>query len=321
MKLQRRIGIIILLLSLGLLLAAGLSQPESVFPVLTSLLMIGLGLGLGFLLARRYGLSWGLYGAGALTFIASQALHIPFNSYVLNPLLAKIAPQPVPGSTQLVVWALLLGLSAGVFEETARYLVLRFWRKDVTTWKKSLMFGAGHGGIEAIFLGILSFITLIQISYYTQLGTETLRTSLDSARFEAINATISSYWNVEWYTYLWGAFERLSVLPIHLAATVLVFRSVRRKQPAWYLAAVAWHTLVDFVAVYVSQTWSIPATEGLIFLLGLTGLGIVFALREPDPAPQETPPVFIQPAPAPLPLEAVQEKPITKESLEKSRYD
>lgn len=310
-----------LLLSLTLLVAAGFSQPQSIFPVLTSLLMIGLGLGLGILLARRYNLPWGLYGVGALTFIASQVLHIPFNSYVLNPLLSKISPQPTPGSSQLLIWALLLGLSAGVFEETARYLVLRFWRKDITTWKQSLMFGAGHGGIEAILLGVLSFISFIQISYYTQMGTETLQASMDVARFEALNATIAAYWNADWYTYLWGAFERLSVLPIHLAATVIVFRSVTRKQPLWYLAAVAWHTLVDFVAVYVSQSWSIPATEGLIFLLGLTGLGIVFALREPDPAPQEAPTMSIQPEPAPLPVAAVQEKPITQESLEESRYD
>lgn len=321
MKLQRRIGFIILFFSLALLAIAGLSRPERITPVLTSLLMIGLGLGLGILFARRYGLSWGLYGAGALTFIASQVLHIPFNSYVLNPLLAKITPQPTPGSTQLIIWAVLLGLSAGIFEETARYIVLRFWRKDVTTWKQSLMFGAGHGGIEAILLGVLAFVTFVQVSYYTQLGTEVLQASMDSTRFEAINAAVSAYWSTDWYAFLWGAFERLSVLPVHLSATVLVFRSVRRKQPAWYLAAVAWHTVVDFVAVYVSQSWSIPATEGLIFLLGLLGLGIIFALREPDPAPAEEPILSIQPEPAPFPIEAVQEKPITKESLEESRYD
>jgi uncharacterized membrane protein YhfC len=321
MKLQQRIWIIFILLSLTLLVVAGFVQPETVFPVLNSLLMIGLGLGLGLLLARRFGLSWGLFGAGALTFIGSQVLHIPFNSYLLNPLLVKITPQPTPGSSQLALWALLLGLSAGIFEETTRYLVLRFWRKDVTTWKQSLMFGAGHGGTEAIILGVLAFVGFIQISYYTRMGTDALQASMDSTRLEALNATITTYWNYPWYEHLWGAFERLSVLPVHLAATVMVFRSVNRKQPAWYLAAILWHALVDFAAVFASQTWSIPLTEGIIFLLGLTGVGIVFALRTPDPIPVEEPTPSIQPEPAPLPLEPVQEKPITKESLEESRYD
>ena len=79
MKLQRRILTIFILLSLTLLAVAAFTRPETVFPVLNSLLMIGLGLGLGILLARRFGLSWGLYGVGALTFIGSQVLHIPFN--------------------------------------------------------------------------------------------------------------------------------------------------------------------------------------------------------------------------------------------------
>ncbi|MFN2144218.1 MAG: YhfC family intramembrane metalloprotease, partial [Anaerolineales bacterium] len=302
MKLQQRIWIILILLCLVLLAVAGFAQPETVFPVLNALLMIGLGLGLGMLLAKRFGLSWGLFGAGALTFIGSQVLHIPFNNYLLNPLLAKITPQPTPGSTQLVIWALLLGLSAGVFEETARYLVLRFWRRDVTTWKKSLMFGAGHGGTEAIILGVLAFVAFIQISYYTRTGTAALQASMDAARFNALNATIAAYWNTQWYEHLWGAFERMSVLPVHLAATVLVFRSVNRRQFGWYLAAILWHALVDFVAVFASQTWSIPITEGIIFLLGLLGVAIVFAMRTPDPEPEETPEPSIQPEPAPFPL-------------------
>ena len=321
MKLKRAIIIIISLTSAVLLLTVGISQPETIFPVLNTFLMIGLGLGLGILLAQRFGLPWAVYGAGLLTFIASQVLHIPFNAYLLNPLLAKIAPTPQPGSTSLAVWGVLLGLSAGIFEETARYLVLKFWRKDVTTWRLSLMFGAGHGGIEAILVGVVAFIGFLQLFNYRQMSPEALRTLMEGSQLEALQAAIGTYWNYNWYEHLWGALERFSVLPVHLSATVMVYRGVRQGKFRWYLAAVAWHALIDFFAVFASQSWGIPITEGILFLLGLLSWGIVFLLKETaEPAKTGTSEI-VEPAPEQPTVLPALEKPITEESLEDSRYE
>jgi len=104
---------------------------------------------------------------------------------------------------------------------------------------------------------------------------------------------------------------------------VLVYQSVRRSNILWYLAAVAWHTLIDFFAVYASQSWGIPATEAIIFGLGLLGWGIVFGLRKahPPPAPVSEPPSAQVIQPAPKLARLAQDKPITKESLEESRYE
>lgn len=320
MKTKQLISVAFIMLAIALLATLGISQPETIIPALNSFLMIGLGLVLGFYLSHRFGLPWGLFGAGALTFIASQILHIPFNLYLLNPFLAQIAPQPGPGSRNLIIWGLLLGLSAGIFEETARYLVLRFWRKEVQSWKQTIMFGAGHGGIEAIILGIIGFISFLQLLFYRRFGVESL---VPSGQAEAIQTTLYTYWNFNWYEYLWGALERFSVIPIHLSATVLVYQSLRRKNILWYLAAIGWHTLVDFIAVYAGQSWGIPATEAVLAGLGLLGWGIVFLLRDSHPSPsvlpQPSPESSIPPAPVSKPV--VQEQPITKESLEESRYE
>jgi uncharacterized membrane protein YhfC len=239
---------------------------------------------------------------------------------LLNPFLARVAPQPAPGSKDLILWGILLGLSAGLFEETARYLVLRFWRKEVQSWRQSLMFGAGHGGIEAVILGILGFISFLQLFFYRQFGTESL---VPSGQAEVLQTTLRAYWDSSWYEHLWGALERFSVISIHLSATVLVYQSLRRKNLLWYLAAVLWHTLVDFFAVYASQSWGIPVTEAALFGLGLLGWGIVFLLRDSHPPPQpDQHPIPVQAIqPPPLPTPVVPEKQITKESLEESRYE
>ena len=321
MRTNKLLGLVIALIIVAMLVFLGLTQPETLLPALNAFLMIGLGLGLGFLLHHRYNLPWGLYGAGALTFILSQVGHIPFNTWLLNPWLAKIAPQMTSGSADLLIWAAFLGLSAGVFEETARWLVLRFWRKDIRSWRESLMFGAGHGGIEAVFVGVLAFIAFLQLFLYRQIDPQAITGLAEGEQLSYLRETVSSYWASDWWGHLWGTLERFSVIPIHLAATVMVYRSVRDRRFLWYLAAVLWHTLVDFFAVYASQTWSIPLTEGVLFLMGILGWGIVFLLRDSHPPPEEIAPEIDEVQPQEVTRPAVEEKPLTIQDLEESRYD
>ena len=89
---------------------------------LNALLMIALPLVLGVYLYRRLGAEWRIFAIGVVTFVASQVIHIPFNIWVLNPLIDHLGlDKEVP--VQLALIALLIGLSAGFFEEIARYLV------------------------------------------------------------------------------------------------------------------------------------------------------------------------------------------------------
>ncbi len=121
---------------------------------LNSLLMLILPLLLGIWLARRYKVGWKLFILGAAGFVVSQIFHIPFNQFVLSPFVTGILDQ---GQTigRVLLAALLLGLSAGVFEEVTRYLFYRRM-KDTRQWDQGLMFGAGWGGVEAIILGLIS---------------------------------------------------------------------------------------------------------------------------------------------------------------------
>ncbi|MFO7537372.1 MAG: YhfC family glutamic-type intramembrane protease, partial [Chloroflexota bacterium] len=92
-------------------------------------LMILFPLLLGGWIKRRYGISWTVFGVGALTFILSQVGHIPFNW----------ATGLLTGGWGIGLWplpllALAAGLSAGLFEEVARWLVLRYWLKQARGW-------------------------------------------------------------------------------------------------------------------------------------------------------------------------------------------
>lgn len=319
MKQFRPILITLLVLG-GIYITALISGiPEAFFPALSALLIIVLPILLGAWFARRFKLGWGLFGAGALTFIASQVLHIPFNSYLLNPLMEKFGLGTTSTGISLLAFGVLLGLSAGVFEETARYLTLRFWKKDARTWGESLMLGAGHGGIEAILLGIYAFYILIQMVMMFGMDVDAVGGITGADRGLEIFNFVSYYWGTSWYDFFWGALERFSAISFHLSASVLVYQSLKRKNLLWLIFAILWHTLLDALAVYGSVSWGIPITEGVLLVIALLSIGIIFLLREPLPAEEI---IQDQPVTPPLlPERDLPPLPISSETLDDSRYD
>jgi uncharacterized membrane protein YhfC len=316
MKGLRYLLIVILLLSAVGVVIYLAAAPEAIPPFLNSILMIVMPLALGIVLALRLKAEWRLFGIGMLTFVASQVVHIPFNLWVLDPLIKSLGLEALPGSRDLILGALLLGLSAGIFEETARYIVYSRWLEKARTWREGMMFGAGHGGVEAMILGALAFYVFLQAFVLRGTGLE----AFGIEDVEATRAWLESYWNLPWYEYFLGAAERFSAICFHLSAALLVMQAFTRKNVLWYLLAVVWHALLDAVAVYGIQTWGAYPTEAVIFVFGLISLGIIFALRSRE---DEVTPLTGEAENGPPPLKPIDDTPeeLTRERLENSRYD
>ena len=259
---------------------------------LNALLMIAMPLALGVYLYRRLGVEWRLFGVGAVTMIAAQVFHIPFNIWVLNPIIARLS-QPTMTPAQLALIAFLLGLSAGVFEEVARYIAYRFQLKEKRdrTWRSALMFGAGHGGIESVVIGVLVTYGFIRLFAFKDANLETL---IPIDQVEIARTQVDLFWSLPWYGAILGAVERAATLCFHMSAAVLVLQAFRRKSIVWLFMAIGWHTALDAMAVYASQTWSVYITEALIVGTGLVSIGIIFLLREKPSKPDDKTPMKIE---------------------------
>jgi uncharacterized membrane protein YhfC len=283
--------------------------------LLNALLMIAMPLVLGVYLALKLNVGWRLFGIGAVTFIVAQVLHIPFNYWVLNPIIEKLGLGISQTGVQLVIVAILYGLSAGVFEEVARYIFYRFWLKKDSdrTWSSAVMFGAGHGGVEAIVLGLLGLIAFVQLLV---LRDADLSTQVPVDQLELAKMQVETYWALPWYAALMGAIERVAAISFHISASVLVLQVFRRRNLLWLLLAIGWHTLLDAVAVFGMQTWGMYITEALIVSLGALSVVIVFLLREPDSAVDADNPSQREI----LTIDIETQKP-SLENLEDSRYD
>ena len=292
-------------------------QLAMITAALNPLLMVSLPILLGILLSSRLKAEWRLYALGTVTFVASQVLHIPFNQWVLNPLLQRLAPDVSEGGIGLAMAAVLLGLSAGVSEETARLLMLLGPLRQLRSWRDGLMFGAGHGGVEAILLGLLSFYALVQL---VSLRGADLAATFDASRVEPVRAALAAFWGMPWYEHLLPALERASALCLNLGLSILVLQALVRRNWLWFVLAVLWHALVDAVVVFALPTWGVYATEALAAVGGLLSLWLVWLLRDrapAEPTPQSPEPVV---ATARSLAGSAGEQTVTAEALDQTRY-
>lgn len=279
--------------------------------LLNGLLMILMPVGLALVLLKRWKLGWKILLAGAATFILSQVGHIPFNS-LMTSLLNKTGLATLPAEAALIFNAVFLGLSAGLFEELFRYGMFRWWLKDARSWRKGVLVGVGHGGIEAVIFGGLALLALIQLTAARNMDLSSVYTG---STLELAQQQVNTYWSAPWYAAILGAVERLFTIPIQISLAVLVLQGFIRNQKRWLWLAVGYHALVDAVAVYALSKISMYWVEAIVGGFALISLAIIFLLKKPEPEIQEEPT-----AAAPAVQAALPEIDPSDANLEKSKY-
>lgn len=280
---------------------------------LNALLMIAMPVALAIYLTRRFKTGWRLWGIGAATFILSQVGHIPFNAALTLVFERGLLPVP-PKSWQLLFNAIVLGLSAGLWEELSRYAAFRWWVKDARSWRNAVLLGAGHGGAEAILLGALVLLTYFSMVMAANMD---LAASVPADQLDLARQQISTYWGAPWPMSLLGALERMLTIPVQITFSVLVLQTFVRRQWFWVWLAVLWHAVIDAAAVYTHATWGVIPAEAGVALAALLSLGMLFALRQPEPEAEAE-----EPIPPPLPGAEFLPPPVEEnaENLDNTRY-
>lgn len=221
------------------------------FRALAAALMIALPICLALYLWRVQKQSWKLFSLGALAFISAQIIHLPVLFGLTFLFQQNVLPSP-PKEYALYFNAVVLGLLAGLFEEVARYLFYRFVIKEARSYPQALMFGTGHGGIEAIILGVIVAITLVQMLALQNVDLKTLPLSAD--QLALAQKQVAEYWSAPATLILLAPLERIFALTLHLGLSVVVLRGFTQKNIAYLFFAIFWHALINGVAV-VSLNW------------------------------------------------------------------
>ncbi len=286
--------------------------PAVITRLLNAVLMLGIPCFLALKLYRRGKGRFRPIWIGAAAFILSQVGHIPFNQFVMLPLLESngISSLSQEG-TPLLILGIAAGLSAGMFEETTRYLVMKFWLKRDHNDFLPVKYGVGHGGVEAVLTGLLVLYAFVQVM---ALGGDGALASFDPEQITLIQSQLEAYWAVPWQYSLLGAWERVSAMSFHVGASIMVYKSIREKKPGWLLIALLGHTVFNAFAVILGTKMDLVLLEGILFLFAAGWLvwAWLIRVREPD---------LLDPVQAPLPEVRFKAPQITSDQIEESRYD
>ena len=280
-----------------------------VFHLLNGVLMIAIPLSLAIILTRRWKMGWRIVLVGAATFILSQIGHIPFNA-LMTWLLGKTALVNLSVQGALIFNAIFLGLSAGFFEEFFRYGMFRWWLKDAHTWRKGILAGVGHGGGEAIILGALALLSLIQLIAARNMD---LSTVYSGTTLQIAQSQVLTYWSMPWYDSILGSVERFFTIVIQISLAVIVVQSFILKQKRWLWLAIGYHALIDAVSVYAVSKISTYWMEGIVGVFALISLGIILILRSTEPLEAAT-------SVTDTPLVTLPQVEPTSEQLDNSKY-
>ena len=235
------------------------------------LLEIAVPLALGYWIVKRSGLSWRVFGLGALFFIVVQVVHAPLVILTQTPL--YLAVLPFGTTAALAVLAVYLGLMAGLFEELGRYLVYRylFRRQEIPlTRENGLLFGTGWGGVESMIVALLVLSSMASYILLTGDGG-----AIPLPDDPAVQVQVDALRALTPLDILPGLAERMMTITLHIAWSLLVLAAVVYGRKALLALAVLWHAAVDAAAVYLIQTQGVLVTEAAVFIAAVIALAYI----------------------------------------------
>ena len=182
-------------------------------------------------------------------------------------------------------YALYGGLAAGVFEETGRFLSMKFlMKKEPAKPLPGIAYGVGHGGVEMLIIFGITMINNLVISALINSGqADVIFAKVPEEAAAQVQAQLDQLQTLGAGTLLVGLWERISALILHLGLSLLVWVAVRKGGKWLWLfpAAIALHALVDAGAVLLQKSAGMVTLELIVTAeaLAVAAIGYLVAKK------------------------------------------
>ena len=216
-------------------------------------------------LRRRFTLAWRDIGVGAAVFIVfalvlERALHL----YLLqvNPVTAQWLRAPA-------LYVVYGALMAGVFEETGRWLGLRFLTRKPGDAATPVAYALGHAGIEAWLIGAISQMQMVMFGVAANRGELDARLAASGA--EAMAGTIHAMLaQLSPWLATGAVVERIAAMLVQFTLTLVVWHAVRQRRLTLVVLAVLLHALADLpAALYQVHVMPLAVTEAIYAVIAV----------------------------------------------------
>lgn len=216
---------------------------------------------------------WPLFVGAAVFVLFALVLEQAIHMQVLK----GAAGEKIMGSA--VLYGLYGGLMAALFEEGGRYLAMRFVMRRSLNKENAIMYGVGHGGIEAILLVGVSYISNLAIIALINTGNAAqLFDGVDAATAQTMYQQLEPLWAGSPYIFFVAGIERVGAIAIHICCSYFVYRAIDDGDWAFFALAFGAHFVVDFAAGLLSQSGAHLIVTELV-VLALSAALVVMALR------------------------------------------
>lgn len=210
--------------------------------------------------------------AGAAAFFISQMI-------LRMPLIRMIAG--AVGEEKYIAFAggalgifLIGGISAGLFEETARLVCGKYIFSKDNGFKTALAFGLGYGLCECILLVGMSQINMIlngvainDGSYLAALQ-EAMAANPGYYPDDYFQQVINEYNSVTAITCTCAVLERAAAVAFHTFASLIVFKGAKENKLWLWEIAILLHAAFNFIGVMAGQSFGVVAGTAIILLMG-----------------------------------------------------
>ena len=165
-------------------------------------------------------------------------------------------------------YAIYGGLAAGVFEETGRFLSMKFlMKKEPSAPLPGVAYGIGHGGVEMLIIFGITMINNLAISALINSGqTDVIFSKVPVEAVEQLRSQLDQLQTIGVGTLIIGIWERFSALVLHLGLSMMVWVAVRKGGKWLWLfpAAIALHAIVDAGAVLLQKSAGMVPLELIV---------------------------------------------------------
>ena len=167
-----------------------------------------------------------------------------------------------------LLYAIYGGLAAGIFEETGRFLSMKFlMKREPSRPLPGVAYGIGHGGAEMLIIFGITMISNLAVSVLINSGqTDAILAKVPAEASSQLQSQLDQLQTLGAGTLLIGLWERFSALILHLGLSLMVWVAVR-KGGKWiwlFPAAIALHAIVDAGAVLLQKSAGMVSLELII---------------------------------------------------------
>lgn len=216
------------------------------------------------------------YQASIKSFLVGCAVMFLFAMVLEQLVHSVVLGSPIGITIQENIWlyALYGSLMAGLFEETGRFLAMRYvLKKEHGNVHNALMYGAGHGGLEMLVILSLGMINNLIYSVMINLGqTQTLLEPLDETARVTLQTAFDTLIQTPSWHFMLSPVERLAAITAQIALSVIVWYAAagKKSKGSLLVLAILLHAILDAVAVLAAKSgMSLIVVEIFVWMIAI----------------------------------------------------